>query len=68
MDTITMEVLPDGTIKIITSPVSGANHRNADALLTDVATLAGGETTREKRTDIHSHSHSHTHDGTTHSH
>lgn len=60
-DSLTIEILPDGTIKTTSDAVSGANHSNAEQFLRLMATLAGGETTRVKRKDVHSHSHSHTH-------
>jgi hypothetical protein len=63
-DNIQIEILDDGTIKITTDPISGANHTNAEGFLREIANLAGGETTREKRTDkkiTHSHDHHHTH-------
>lgn len=60
-DILTIEVLADGTIKTTSDAVSGANHATAEAFLRQMATLAGGETTRTKRKDAHAHSHSHTH-------
>lgn len=69
-DTMQIEVLPDGTIKTTTDGVSGANHANAEEFLRFVARMAGGESTRTRRTDVHAHTHSHTHthDGVTHTH
>lgn len=68
-DTIQIEVLEDGTIKVTTDPISGANHANAEQFLAFMSTLAGGETTRVKRGDAHSHSHGHGHShGHDHSH
>lgn len=60
-DTMTMTILPDGTIKTVTDPVSGANHDSAEQFLRDVALAAGGETTREAR-GTHGHAHHHHHD------
>lgn len=51
-DKLTMEILPDGTIKTSTDAVSGANHDNAENFLRNVATLTGGKSTRTMRTDI----------------
>lgn len=65
-DRIEFEILPDGSIKVLTEGVSGVNHRNADELLAFVAKLAGGETTVEKRKDAHAHTH--VRRGITHSH
>jgi hypothetical protein len=50
-DMMKIEILADGTIKFITDPISGPNHVNAEAFLRDAARLAGGDTTREARTD-----------------
>lgn len=62
-DTLAIEILEDGTIKTTTDAVSGANHANAEQFLKFIATLAGGETTRTRRGDVHSHhGHSHSHD------
>lgn len=63
-DELTIEILSDGTIKTTTDAVSAANHDNAEQFLRSMARLAGGETTREKRTDVnrtHHHQHSHIH-------
>ena len=65
-DTMSIEILSDGTIKVTTDPISAANHANADAFLKCIAQLAGGEVTREKRPDRHhahqDHGHHHEHD------
>jgi hypothetical protein len=60
-DVMQIEILEDGTIKTTTDPISGANHQNAEEFLRFVARMAGGETTRTRRTDAHHHSHSHSH-------
>lgn len=74
-DNIQIEILEDGTIKVTTDPISGANHANAEGFLNFMARMAGGETTREKRTDKpvththeHGHKHTHSHGGSEHSH
>jgi hypothetical protein len=64
IDTLTIEILEDGTIKTTSDAVSAANHENAEQFLKAMARLAGGETTREARRDVkhgqvHSHSHQH---------
>lgn len=59
LDTFKVEILGDGSIKVTTDPISPANHMNAEALLTNIARLAGGETKRERRPDAHTHSHHH---------
>lgn len=61
-DNLTIEILEDGTIKTTSDAVSGANHANAEQFLRQMATLAGGETTRTKRKDAHALTHSHSHD------
>lgn len=59
-DSMSFEILEDGTIKVLTDKVSAANHMNAEQFLQHVGRLAGGETTRTKRTDAVQHSHTHT--------
>jgi hypothetical protein len=63
-DTITIEVLADGTIKTTTDPVSPANHASAEAFLAGITKLAGGLMERKKRHG-HTHSHSHAHEHAT---
>jgi hypothetical protein len=61
-DTLTIEILEDGTIKTSSDAVSAANHESAEQFLRAIARLAGGETTREARKDVkHAHVHSHAH-------
>jgi hypothetical protein len=65
-DSIEVEILPDGTIKMITDPISPANHRSAEALVDLIKTLTGGPSSATKRPDAkkhhhHGHGHSHTH-------
>ena len=69
-DEIKIEILPDGTIKSTTNPVSAANHDTAENFLKAMAALAGGETKREPRKDVraHTHDHHHQHGGHSHSH
>ena len=64
IDKLVIEILEDGTIKTTTDDVGPANHDNAEQFLRAVARLAGGETTRRRRTDAkprqaHSHSYGH---------
>jgi hypothetical protein len=62
IDSLTIEILEDGTIKTTSDAVSAANHENAEQFLKAMARLAGGETTREARKDVkHGHIHSHVH-------
>ncbi len=48
-DNIQIEVLVDGTIRMTTDPISGANHSNAEAFLRNIATMAGGKSTTVHR-------------------
>ena len=66
-DTMSIEVLADGTIGVSTDKISGQNHVSADEFLAEVSKLAGGErvTTKKKNRFAHAHSHSH---GVVHSH
>jgi hypothetical protein len=57
---VMVEILEDGTIKIVTSKVSAANHLKAEKLLKDVTALSGGEVSKAKRKGVgHSHTHNH---------
>jgi hypothetical protein len=68
-DTMTIEILPDGTIKTTTDPVSPANHDSAERFIKAMSILAAGKTTRAARTDSaamarakhHGHDHAHDH-------
>ena len=60
-DTLEIEILPDGSLKILTGDVSAANHRNAEDLLSFMAKLSGGERKKEKRKHEHVHEHAHEH-------
>ena len=64
IDKLVIEILEDGTIKTTTDEVGAANHDNAEQFLRAMARLAGGETTRRRRTDAkpqHAHSHANGH-------
>ena len=56
-DRFTIEILEDATIKTTTDAVSAANHDNAEQFLRAMAHLAGGESKRERRTDVKPHHH-----------
>ena len=45
VDRIVMEVLEDGTAKVTTEGISGANHSKADQLVKFFARLLGGNPT-----------------------
>lgn len=51
-DKLTLEILPDGTIKTTSDSISGANHDNAENFLRNIVQLAGGKSTRTMRTDL----------------
>jgi hypothetical protein len=61
-DTLTITIDDDGNIRTSSDAVSGANHSNAEQFLRYIATLAGGETTRQRRADVHTHTHTHSHE------
>jgi hypothetical protein len=56
-DTMDVEILEDGTLKITTGKVSMANHMNAEAFLRQVATLCGGKTERKQKEAHQGHHH-----------
>lgn len=56
-----VEVLPNGTAKILTGPFSGANHASANALMNAIEQALGGDTTRERRAAHQHHEHEHDH-------
>lgn len=58
-DTIEVEILDDGTVKLTTGTVGAANHRSADELLSFLARELGGSVQREKRGRGHHHTHAH---------
>jgi len=57
MDSIEVEVLPDGSVKVTTPGISTANHRNADDLLRLVDQLMGGQTTKRRNPVARTHRH-----------
>lgn len=62
LDRMTIEILPDGTLKTVADGVSKPNHANAERFLRAMAELAGGETTTEKRNDPEALKHRHEHE------
>ncbi len=60
-DIMKIEILPDGTIKTTTDPISGPNHQSAEDFLRALTALTGGEATRQARGQGHTHTHEHTH-------
>jgi hypothetical protein len=53
---MTIEILPDGTVKTTTDPISPANHQSAEAFMKDLQTLTGGLVSRKAR-GKHAHVH-----------
>jgi hypothetical protein len=66
MDTINIEILEDGTLKMDTGLISGPNHMSAEALVRDAVLDAGGKVERKRKP--HQHGHHHHHHGHTHEH
>lgn len=62
MDTIDIEILPDGTIKTATDKVSMPNHANAEMFMRETARLAGGEVKSKRKHGHAGHSHAHEHE------
>jgi hypothetical protein len=60
-DSMKITVLEDGTIKTETDKISAANHQSAEAFLSDVTKLSGGEMERQRKAGAHHHHH-HTHE------
>jgi hypothetical protein len=58
-DVIEIEVLEDGTIKVVTDQISPANHLSADNFLKMIEQLAGGETIKQKNRKAYGHVHRH---------
>jgi hypothetical protein len=67
MDHFDIVILPDGTVKSSSGPVSPENHQSAEAFLKMLAALTGGTTTRRARGDTEQH-HAHVVPDQTHSH
>lgn len=58
-DVLQIEILPDGTIKTTTDPISPANHQSAEQFLKGVTELAGGAVTRTRKQGKAQHVHQH---------
>lgn len=61
-NTIDIEILPDGTIKSTTSPISGPVHSSAESFFADIRRATGGEEERQRRGHAHHHAHHHHHE------
>lgn len=58
---IEVEILPNGTVKILTGRFAGAVHASAEAMMRAIAEDLGGTTTRERRAAHQHHDHDHDH-------
>ena len=68
-DKIKITILEDGTIKVATDKVSGANHVNAEGFLREMFKLAGGSIARKMKHGFdHMLGHGHSHDQDDHQH
>ena len=61
MDSIEIEILEDGRVKVTTDKIGVGNHRNADELLKLIETLMAGKVESIKRKQGHGHVHVHEH-------
>lgn len=61
-DKFIVEILPDGTLKSTTDPISPANHSSADKFFSFVAELTGAPVKKERRSKTHVHHHEHKHE------
>jgi hypothetical protein len=48
-DSMSIEILKDGTLKITTDEISGPNHVGAEALLREIISLSGGKADKKHR-------------------
>ncbi len=60
-DTIEVEVLEDGSLKITTGKVSMPNHTNAEGLIRELVTGMGGKSQRVRK-GLHTHTHEQGHE------
>ncbi len=60
MDAITIEILEDGTVKVVTDQISAGNHRNADEALQMLRGLLGAPVAMEPRARKRGHGHTQT--------
>lgn len=67
-DKFTVEILPDGTLKLETDEVSTANHTNAENLLREMSKLCGGPVAIRHKHGKAGHNHSHGHGQGQHTH
>lgn len=62
-DTIGIEIMPDGTVKVTTDQISAANHMTAEQFIAWMARALGGETTMIRKPTAHPAHHAHIHGG-----
>ena len=60
-DTLDIEILKDGTVKVTTPKISAANHKSADEFIAFLARECGGAVDKQKNRHGHVHAHSHEH-------
>lgn len=64
-DKIKITILEDGTIKVETDKISGANHVNAEGFLREMFKMAGGAVSRKlkhAKSHLFGQQHDHDHD------
>jgi hypothetical protein len=52
-DSVLVEILDSGDIKVTTDPISGPNHMSAEGFLRTIGEIAGGATVRTRRRSTH---------------
>ena len=57
-DMIEVEILDDGSVKVVTGRISGPNHGSAEMLLRELSTAMGGAVDSRRRAG-HTHHHHH---------
>ena len=62
--TFEIEILEDGTVKVLTGSIDGSAHMAAEQFLQFLSRELGGESVRTRRT----HAMTHTHEGVSHKH
>lgn len=60
-DRLVIEILDDGSVKVETDEISGANHMSADQVLDFLARKLGGETSKARKHQGHVHAGEHLH-------
>jgi hypothetical protein len=61
-DTMRIVILEDGTIRTETDKISAPAHQSAEAFLSTVSKLAGGDASRQQKKHAHVHHHDHVHE------